>query len=185
MVELRHPEIAHMIPDIESEIKDTQAMIASQFVDYKRLAYRLYAVFMHQGSAEFGHYYIYIFDFHKGVWRKYNDNEVTEVQNSAEIFENTNRPNPPTPYFLVYVNDAMKERLVEPVCREIMETSTSQAGNQPPPVTNTDSVVMNDGKTTVTTTEDVDMDPPSYSSSWPPQSTTGMKINLFALHQPS
>src|SRR5438105_3829259 len=101
-------------------------MITSQFIDYKRLAYRLYAVFMHQGSAEFGHYYIYIFDFKKNLWRKYNDNEVTEVQNPAEIFENSGRPSPPTPYFLVYVNDSMKERLVEPVCREIMETPNSR-----------------------------------------------------------
>lgn len=94
-------------------------MISSNFNDSTKLAYRLYAVFMHQGSVEFGHYYIYIYDFKKDIWRKYNDNDIAEVKDTAEIFRNPNRMNPPTPYFLVYVNAAMKDRLVEPVCRMI------------------------------------------------------------------
>ena len=48
-------------------------MISSQFADFNNLPYRLYAVFVHHGSVSFGHYYIYIFDFDKKIWRKYND----------------------------------------------------------------------------------------------------------------
>lgn len=147
---------------VEQEIKNTQTMIASQFADYKHLAYRLYAVFMHQGSVEFGHYYIYIYDFKKNIWRKYNDSEVTEVTNPAEIFENQGRVNPPTPYFLVYVNNAMKDRLVEPVCREIFEAAQNSTLNEP-------TSAMVDGPaaaTTSSTTMDIDTEPPSYEEAW-------------------
>lgn len=128
-------------------------MIASQFTEYTKLAYRLYAVFMHQGSVEFGHYYIYIYDFEKEVWRKYNDNDITEVKDTSEIFGSPNRVNPPTPYFLVYVNDMMKDRLVEPVCREIVTETTTAEGN----TTTTAVGPINDGLM------DMDLKPPSYN----------------------
>jgi ubiquitin carboxyl-terminal hydrolase 25/28 len=141
--------------DIESRERDLSTMIESQFADLRHLPYRLYAVFIHHGSVEFGHYYIYIFDFKKEVWRKYNDNEVTEVRNTAEIFENQDRQNPPTPYFLVYVHEGKKDLLADPVCRQM----AAVLGPLPEhPVGS-----MMDVITTVTTTEDVEMaDPPAY-----------------------
>lgn len=152
---------------IDQEIKDTQTMISSQFADYKHLPYRLYAVFVHHGSVEFGHYYIYIYDFKKDVWRKYNDNDISEVHDLSEIFQPQERQNPPTPYFLVYVNDLMKDRLVNPVCREVFDpfpdpdTTMAEATDTPerPMVTTT---------TTTTTSEkqDVNMDPPAYDQIW-------------------
>lgn len=96
-------------------------LIDNQFTDMKSLPYHLYAVFIHHGSVEFGHYYIYIFDFEKKIWRKYNDSEVTEVHSTAEIFSDRNVKNPPTPYFLVYLNDGLKKRLAKPVCRHVEE----------------------------------------------------------------
>ena len=153
---------------IDQEIKDTQTMISSQFADYRHLPYRLYAVFVHHGSVEFGHYYIYIYDFKKEVWRKYNDNDISEVHDLSEIFQPQERQNPPTPYFLVYVNDLMKDRLVNPVCREIFDpfpdpdTTMAEATDTPerPMVTTT--------TTTTTTSEkqDVNMDPPAYDQIW-------------------
>lgn len=133
-------------------------MISSQFADYKHLPYRLYAVFVHHGSVEFGHYYIYIYDFKKDVWRKYNDSDVTEVHNRAEIFESQGR-NPPTPYFLVYVNDAMKDRLVQPVCREIPENPASATEDPAGQATNAAAA---QGDNPAMTSEDVDMGPPAY-----------------------
>lgn len=52
------------------------------------------------GSATFGHYWIYIYDYQKKVFRKYNDGYVTEVSNVAEVFTHDSNNNPPTPYFL-------------------------------------------------------------------------------------
>ncbi|CAI7568146.1 unnamed protein product [Penicillium glandicola] len=139
---------------VDQEIKDTQTMISSQFADFNNLPYRLYAVFVHHGSVSFGHYYIYIFDFDKKIWRKYNDEYVTEVQNVDEIFKNDSTSNPPTPYFLVYVNDGMKDRLANPVCRAVsdnisdfpdLEQATTMEGIQP-----------------TSPAPDVNMEPPTY-----------------------
>ncbi|KAL4808447.1 hypothetical protein BDV18DRAFT_135027 [Aspergillus unguis] len=144
---------------LDQQIKDTQSMISSQFVDYKHLPYRLYSVFVHHGSVEFGHYYIYVFDFERNVWRKYNDTYVTEVQDLDEIFKSTDRYNPPTPYFLVYVNDQIKDRLVSPVCREIVETVPETA---PAPESSATEPTAMEGVTPSKASEDIDMGPPSY-----------------------
>lgn len=137
-------------------------MIADQFIEHKDEAYRLYAVFIHQGSVEFGHYYIYIFDFDRDVWRKYNDQEVSEVHNVDEIFRDQGQYNPPTPYFLVYVNDRMKHDLVNPVRRELLEVAPENGFTAMGEVTNK-----------VPSTEDVDMNPPSYDTIWADQSISG------------
>lgn len=104
---------------MEKEIESTKAKIFHQFDGYQALPYRLYAVFIHHGSVNFGHYWIYIYDFKKNIWRKYNDTYVTEVQDPDEIFKCQEEQNPPTPYFLVYINDEMKDRLASPVHRDI------------------------------------------------------------------
>lgn len=145
---------------VEEEIKGTKEMVSRQFDDdnYRNLPYRLYAVFIHRGSVNFGHYWIYIYDFNKEVWRKYNDTMVTEVH-PDEIFKYQDERNPPTPYFLVYVNDRMKDRLVDPVCREIID-------QQPPPAQDTAGDFQtewdraNPAGETTTQLGDVDMDQP-------------------------
>lgn len=145
-------------------------MTSNLFAEYKHLAYRLYAVFMHHGSVEFGHYYIYIYDFEKDIWRKYNDNDVREVQDPAEIFGNQQGENPPTPYFLVYVNDNMKDRLVNPVCREVFDPFPSeqpqqpQEGQQKPDAVPAEDMAMEDATTTTTPEKPVAVsaDPPAY-----------------------
>ncbi|KAK4198831.1 hypothetical protein QBC40DRAFT_341004 [Triangularia verruculosa] len=42
-----------------------------------KMEYRLHAVFCHRGSTGAGHYWAWIKDFERGVWRKYNDTTVT------------------------------------------------------------------------------------------------------------
>jgi ubiquitin carboxyl-terminal hydrolase 25/28 len=151
---------------LDQEIKDTKAMISSHFAEFRTLAYRLYAVFVHHGSVSFGHYYIYIFDFDKQIWRKYNDEYVTEVQNVDEIFKPGSTNNPPTPYFLVYVNDDMKSRLASPVCREVNETMTDRLPDLLP------SITM-EGVRPTTPTTDANLKPPSYEEAASLNGTSG------------
>lgn len=106
---------------LETQIKDLKTNIASQFSDLRTIPYRLASVFIHVGSHNAGHYWIYIYDFQAGIWRKYNDEKVTEVRDTKEIFEAPGTNRPPTPYFLVYVKDGSKLQLVEPVCRDVIE----------------------------------------------------------------
>ena len=95
----------------------------SQFNDLLSIPYRLHAVFIHRGYVNSGHYWIYIYDFSKKIWRKYNDGYVTEVKDVREIFERDSESRPSTPYFLVYIQDNLKDELVDPVCRDISEST--------------------------------------------------------------
>lgn len=112
---------------LEAQIKDLEANISSQFSDLRQLPYQLSSVFIHVGSHNAGHYWIYIYDFNKKIWRKYNDEKVTEVRDMDEIFKQDSGVRPPTPYFLVYVKDDIKEALVDPVCRDVIEASPGQS----------------------------------------------------------
>ena len=78
-------------------------------------------MFIHVGSHNAGHYWIYIYDFNVKTWRKYNDEKVTEVADTKEIFEAPGTIRPPTPYYLVYVRNDIKESLIDPVCRDVVE----------------------------------------------------------------
>ncbi|PGH15104.1 hypothetical protein AJ79_02630 [Helicocarpus griseus UAMH5409] len=153
------------IKSLESQEKDLCASIDSQFADLRHIAYRLYAVFVHHGSVEFGHYYIYIFDFDKNIWRKYNDSEVTEVS-KAEIFESQNLSNPPTPYFLVYVNNTVKDRgIVQTVNREIVEAVSSAETPAPSSTGLRGQQANGSGPSQTHTPSSVDVemgDPPAY-----------------------
>ena len=106
---------------IDEEIKSVTTNINSQFADLRDLPYRLQSVFIHRGRANAGHYWIYIYDFARSIWRKYNDEYVTEVKNpQVEIYEEEKADYRPTPYFLVYIKDELKDQLVDAVCRDIV-----------------------------------------------------------------
>ncbi|KAI9797872.1 MAG: ubiquitin-specific protease ubp2 [Piccolia ochrophora] len=114
----RAEEAKAELDDIEASIGRLNEKIEGQFLDLRNLTYRLQAVFIHRGTATFGHYWIYIYDFTRKVWRKYNDGYVTEVKDEKEIYEQ--EPHyPATPYYLVYVRDQDKDDLVDPVCRDV------------------------------------------------------------------
>jgi ubiquitin carboxyl-terminal hydrolase 25 len=79
------------------------------------------AVNLNLGKSEFGHYFIYINDFEKRVYRKYNDEAVSEVTDLDEVLGV--KDSVATPYLLCYVS-ADQTDLMESVCREIQETPT-------------------------------------------------------------
>ena len=116
-------ETTQEVKSIEREIKTLETSINSQFNDLRNIPYRLQSVFIHRGYVSSGHYWIYIRDFEAKVWRKYNDGYVTEVKDAKEIFEQELSDRPATSYFVVYVKDELKDQLVNPVCRDIVEQS--------------------------------------------------------------
>lgn len=50
--------------------------------------FRLHAVFMHEGLANFGHYWLYLFDFDQNRWLQFNDSIVKEVT-AEQVFSDT------------------------------------------------------------------------------------------------
>lgn len=163
---------------VEQE-EQLEKRLSEQFNHMQSLPYRLYAVFVHVGSVEFGHYYIYIRDFARDVWRKYSDIEVSQVTDVAgEVFGETMSgmatgtadgqttedqtllwSSPPTPYFLVYIDDATKDRLVEPVVRISME-----------------DIANGKGAAGMTNTTEHEPDAPPLSSTLPPKPADGKGV---------
>ncbi|RKP07272.1 hypothetical protein THASP1DRAFT_30906 [Thamnocephalis sphaerospora] len=85
------------------------------FEDLSKVEYRLHAVFMHRGQATYGHYWVYIYDWEKKRWLKYNDDVVTEVP-EAEVFQDTTGSDA-NPYCIVYVRATDVHQLVRTVNR--------------------------------------------------------------------
>ncbi|EGV60179.1 ubiquitin-specific protease ubp2 [Yamadazyma tenuis] len=103
---------------INTSIEQLESNISSQFNDYQQIAYSIFAVFIHRGEASYGHYWIYIKDPHQhNIYRKYNDEIVTEVPES-EVF-NFIQGNTATPYYIAYVKEGLEHEYVEPLKRVV------------------------------------------------------------------
>jgi ubiquitin carboxyl-terminal hydrolase 25/28 len=69
--------------------------------------YVLQSILMHDGQyAESGHYYTYIYDFERKIWRKYDDTNVTEESEQVVLQNSFGGPNNyQSAYFLVYQSE--------------------------------------------------------------------------------
>lgn len=92
------------------ELKTELAGLFSGLTTHK---YRLHAVICHAGQMGSGHYWVWIFDFGAGVWRKYNDTTVTErsVADVAAVLEELSSKG--EPYYVAYVRDQDKDDFVQ------------------------------------------------------------------------
>ncbi|GEQ72194.1 hypothetical protein JCM33374_g5880 [Metschnikowia sp. JCM 33374] len=105
------------LQSINTRIENLQQKITNQFKSYKKFGYTLFAVFIHRGEASYGHYWIYIKDPKRNIYRKYNDDSVTEVP-ASEVF-NFTETNTATPYYMVFVKEELTEQYIEPLKRLI------------------------------------------------------------------
>ena len=69
------------------------------------------------GDVTYGHYWIYIYDFSQNRWFKYNDEQVTEVDEKVVFADNSAER--AGPYFVTYVKEDMANELVEVVKRDL------------------------------------------------------------------
>ncbi|RIA97236.1 hypothetical protein C1645_814311 [Glomus cerebriforme] len=99
-----------------NKISQLKSQLSQHYRDLQECEYRLHAVFIHSGQANFGHYWIYIFDFEKDRWLKFNDSYVTEVED-REVFADTTGSSA-NPYCMVYVKAQDAKELVETICRQ-------------------------------------------------------------------
>lgn len=105
------------LQSIENRLMTLQRKVSTQFDSYQKVGYSLFAIFIHRGEASYGHYWVYIRDPHRNIYRKYNDDTVTEVPYS-EVFNFTDT-NTATPYYMVYVKTELMNEYVEPLKRVI------------------------------------------------------------------
>lgn len=119
-LEERANEISNEMEAISKEISSLKLKLQEQFTDLRQHRYRLQAVFIHRGTNAFGHYWVYIYDFAHDIWREYNDERVSIVEDRTRIFGQATTGGA-TPYYLVYVRDEDKNDIVDAVCRELRD----------------------------------------------------------------
>nr|XP_040143135.1 ubiquitin carboxyl-terminal hydrolase 25 [Ictidomys tridecemlineatus] len=73
-------EIENDTRDLQESISRIHRTIELMYSDKSmiQVPYRLHAVLVHEGQANAGHYWAYIFDHHESRWMKYNDIAVTK-----------------------------------------------------------------------------------------------------------
>lgn len=131
---------------MDKELRHRQKTLEQYFAG-ESIPYRLHAVICHRGQLMSGHYWVWIHDFEQNIWRKYNDSNVEENRNTAEVLQTLSTSG--EPYFLCYVRDGDKDEYVnvprrrrpEPtdadgdvaVSAEDYETVTKPSEELPPP----------------------------------------------------
>ncbi|XXH01406.1 hypothetical protein Hte_007766 [Hypoxylon texense] len=74
--------------------------------------YSIHAVICHRGGTAAGHYWVWIRDFKRNVWYRYNDETVTEDSRGTDaVLSDLNETG--DPYYVAYVRDEMKDQLVD------------------------------------------------------------------------
>lgn len=106
--------------NIKSEISDLEKRIENQFngKDMQKVGYKLHSVFIHRGQATFGHYWVYIRDFQRGIYRIYNDKTISEAPEN-EVTGSDLKDSEATAYYVTYVRDDLTTSLVNAVVRDI------------------------------------------------------------------
>ncbi|RYP63659.1 hypothetical protein DL769_006914 [Monosporascus sp. CRB-8-3] len=95
-----------------AELNKLRKEAETNFESMQREKYSLHAVICHGGGMSAGHYWVWIRDFKRDVWIKYNDSMVTEdVRDSQAVLEELNDSG--DPYYVAYVRDELKHDLVE------------------------------------------------------------------------
>lgn len=93
----------------DSKERDRQEL-STLFTDMRNVVYRLHAVICHGGGLGSGHYWVWIYDFEKNVWRSYNDERVEVHADKDKVLNDLN--NGASPYYVAYVREDEVDRLV-------------------------------------------------------------------------
>jgi ubiquitin carboxyl-terminal hydrolase 25 len=102
---------ANFVSESAQDYKELKSVEEETFSKFRKHKYRLHAVICHSGGSSAGHYWIWVHDFKKNVWLKYNDSMVTEdARDSQAVLDQLSQNG--DPYYLAYVRDELKEELV-------------------------------------------------------------------------
>lgn len=107
---------AAVLEMMESELRQRQEALEGSMSSQKQISYRLHAVICHRGHLTSGHYWVWIHDFEANVWRWYNDADVKENKDTAEVLQTLSTSG--EPYYLCYVRDEDKDQYVSVPKRE-------------------------------------------------------------------
>ncbi|XP_054986432.1 ubiquitin carboxyl-terminal hydrolase 28 isoform X4 [Sorex araneus] len=102
-------EIEQDIQDLKNCIASTTQAIEQMYCDplLHQVPYRLHAVLVHEGQANAGHYWAYIYNPARQVWLKYNDISVTESSWEELERDSYGGLRNVSAYCLMYINDKL------------------------------------------------------------------------------
>ncbi|XP_054448254.1 ubiquitin carboxyl-terminal hydrolase 28 isoform X5 [Pteronotus mesoamericanus] len=102
-------EIEQDIQDLKNCIASTTQTIEQMYCDplLCQVPYRLHAVLVHEGQANAGHYWAYIYNQPRQVWLKYNDISVTESSWEELERDSYGGLRNVSAYCLMYINDKL------------------------------------------------------------------------------
>lgn len=100
-------EIENDTRDLQESISRIHRTIELMYSDKSmiQVPYRLHAVLVHEGQANAGHYWAYIFDHHESRWMKYNDISVTKSSWEELVRDSFGGYRNASAYCLMYIND--------------------------------------------------------------------------------
>lgn len=100
-------EIENDTRDLQESISRIHRTIELMYSDKSmvQVPYRLHAVLVHEGQANAGHYWAYIFDHHENRWMKYNDISVTKSSWEELVRDSFGGYRNASAYCLMYIND--------------------------------------------------------------------------------
>ncbi|KAI1080991.1 hypothetical protein F5B20DRAFT_570088 [Whalleya microplaca] len=94
------------------ELSNLREFEQSAYEGMEKEKYSLHAIICHGGGMNAGHYWVWIRDFKKNVWYKYNDSVVTEDNRESQaVLKDLNDSG--DPYYVAYVRDEIKDDLVD------------------------------------------------------------------------
>ncbi|XP_040338989.1 ubiquitin carboxyl-terminal hydrolase 28 isoform X3 [Herpailurus yagouaroundi] len=102
-------EIEQDIQDLKNCIASTTQTIEQMYRDplLRQVPYRLHAVLVHEGQANAGHYWAYVYNQPRQVWLKYNDISVTESSWEELERDSYGGLRNVSAYCLMYINDKL------------------------------------------------------------------------------
>ncbi|XP_039633201.1 ubiquitin carboxyl-terminal hydrolase 25 isoform X4 [Perca fluviatilis] len=100
-------EVENDTRDLQGSINRIHRTIDVMYSDKSmmQVPYRLHAVLVHEGQANAGHYWAYIYDPHQRCWMKYNDISVTKSSWEELVRDSFGGYRNASAYCLMYIND--------------------------------------------------------------------------------
>ncbi|KAI5282567.1 ubiquitin carboxyl-terminal hydrolase 28 isoform X7 [Manis pentadactyla] len=118
-------EIEQDIQDLKNCIASTTQTIEQMYCDplLCQVPYRLHAVLVHEGQANAGHYWAYVYDQPRQVWLKYNDTSVTESSWEELERDSYGGLRNVSAYCLMYTDDSLPHFSAEAALGELDQMS--------------------------------------------------------------
>ncbi|KAM6970391.1 ubiquitin carboxyl-terminal hydrolase 25 isoform 2-T2 [Aplochiton taeniatus] len=113
-------EVENDTRDLQGSISRLHRTIELMYADKSmmQVPYRLHAVLVHEGQANAGHYWAYIYDPHQRRWMKYNDISVTKSSWEELVRDSFGGYRNASAYCLMYINDKKPFLIEEEFDRE-------------------------------------------------------------------